>query len=89
MHSDNMIVRIGAILVVAGMCFKIGAVPFQIWVPDVYQGAPTPVTAYLAIASKAAGFVVLLQLLTGPFIGLSEVDDPGAVVYCGSHHSVW
>ena len=76
MHSDNMIVRIGAILVVAGMCFKIGAVPFQIWVPDVYQGAPTPVTAYLAIASKAAGFVVLLQLLTGPFIGLSELMIP-------------
>lgn len=76
MHADNMIVRIGAILVVAGMCFKIGAVPFQIWVPDVYQGAPTPVTAYLAIASKAAGFVVLLQLLTGPFIGLSELMIP-------------
>jgi NADH-quinone oxidoreductase subunit N len=75
-HSDNMIVRVGAILVVAGICFKIGAVPFQIWVPDVYQGAPTPVTAYLAIASKAAGFIVLLQLLTGPFIGLSSFMVP-------------
>lgn len=76
MNSENMIVRIGAILVVAGICFKIGAVPFQIWVPDVYQGAPTPVTAYLAIASKAAGFIVLLQLLTGPFIGLSSFLVP-------------
>lgn len=76
MHADNMIVRIGAILVVAGVCFKIGAVPFQIWVPDVYQGAPTPVTAYLAVASKAAGFIVLLQLVTGPFIGLSTLLIP-------------
>jgi len=75
-HQDNVLVRIGAILVVAGICFKIGAVPFQIWVPDVYQGAPTPVTAYLAIASKAAGFIVLLQLLTGPFIGLASFMIP-------------
>ena len=75
-HQDNVLVRIGAILVFAGICFKIGAVPFQIWVPDVYQGAPTPVTAYLAIASKAAGFIVLLQLLTGPFIGLASFMIP-------------
>jgi NADH-quinone oxidoreductase subunit N len=76
MHHDNLLVRVGAILVVAGVCFKIGAVPFQIWVPDVYQGAPTPVTAYLAIASKAAGFIVLLQLLRGPFIGLASFMIP-------------
>ncbi len=75
-NADNMIVRIGALLVIAGICFKIGAVPFQIWVPDVYQGAPTPVTAYLAVASKAAGFIVLLQLLRGPFIGLTEFLVP-------------
>jgi NADH-quinone oxidoreductase subunit N len=76
LNADNMIVKIGALLVVAGICFKIGAVPFQIWVPDVYQGAPTPVTAYLAVASKAAGFIVLLQLLRGPFIGLNELLVP-------------
>ncbi|CAA6693650.1 MULTISPECIES: NADH-quinone oxidoreductase subunit N [unclassified Lentimonas] len=75
-HPDNLLVRVGAILVVAGLCFKIGAVPFQIWVPDVYQGAPTPVTAYLAVASKAAGFIVLIQLLTGPFIGLRDFMIP-------------
>ena len=67
MYHDELLVKVGALLVVAGICFKIGAVPFQIWVPDVYQGAPTPVTAYLAVASKAAGFVVLIQLLSGPF----------------------
>lgn len=75
-NSDNLIVRVGALLVIAGICFKIGAVPFQIWVPDVYQGAPTPVTAYLAIASKAAGFIVLLQLVRGPFVGLTDIVVP-------------
>ncbi len=49
-------------LVLVGFGFKIGAFPFQFWVPDVYQGAPTPVTAYLSVASKAAGFVVLLRM---------------------------
>lgn len=74
--TDNMIVKMGALLVIAGICFKIGAVPFQIWVPDVYQGAPTPVAAYLAVASKAAGFIVLLHLLHGPFNGLKEFLVP-------------
>ena len=57
----------GAVLVLVGLGFKIAAVPFQIWVPDVYQGAPTPVTAYLSVGSKAAGFVVLLRVLM-PFL---------------------
>ncbi|MDP4611724.1 MAG: NADH-quinone oxidoreductase subunit N [Opitutales bacterium] len=76
LNSDNLLVRVGALLVIAGICFKIGAVPFQIWVPDVYQGSPTPVTAYLAVASKAAGFIVLLQLVTGPFMGLQGLLVP-------------
>ena len=76
LNADNLLVKVGALLVIAGVCFKIGAVPFQIWVPDVYQGAPTPVTAYLAVASKAAGFIVLLQLVRGPFLGLSELLVP-------------
>lgn len=76
MNSDNPIVRVGALLVIAGICFKIGAIPFQIWVPDVYQGAPTPVTAYLAVASKAAGFIVLIQLVRGPFLGLNDLLVP-------------
>ena len=75
-HEGSLIIRVGAVLVVAGLCFKIAAVPFQIWVPDVYQGAPTPVTAYLTVASKAAGFVVLLQLLKGPFSGLGTFLEP-------------
>jgi NADH-quinone oxidoreductase subunit N len=59
---DNFVASLGIVLVLAGVAFKIGAFPFQIWVPDVYQGAPTPVTAFLAVASKAAGFAVLLVL---------------------------
>lgn len=51
------------ILIVAGFGFKIASVPFQMWVPDVYEGAPTPITAYLSVASKAAGFAVILRML--------------------------
>lgn len=58
----------GMALVLVAFGFKIAAVPFQIWVPDVYQGAPTPVTAYLSVGSKAAGFVVLLRVLEPFFI---------------------
>lgn len=76
LNGGNMIVNVGALLVIAGICFKIGAVPFQIWVPDVYQGAPTPVTAYLAVASKAAGFIVLLALVQGPFTALNDLLVP-------------
>jgi len=61
-NPDNFIASLGIVLVLAGVAFKIGAFPFQIWVPDVYQGAPTPVTAFLAVASKGAGFAVLLGL---------------------------
>lgn len=53
----------GIALVLVAFCFKIAAFPFQFWLPDVYQGAPTPITAFLSIASKAAGFVVLLRFL--------------------------
>jgi NADH-quinone oxidoreductase subunit N len=52
---------VGMILIALG--FKTGAFPFQFWVPDVYQGAPTPITSYLSVASKAAGFVVLIRFL--------------------------
>ncbi|MFN2541600.1 MAG: NADH-quinone oxidoreductase subunit N [Chthoniobacterales bacterium] len=63
----------GAVLVIVALGFKIAAVPFQVWVPDVYQGAPTPVTAYLSVGSKAAGFVVLLRVLR-PFSMLPQMQ---------------
>src|SRR5215471_16119324 len=53
---------LAVILVVAGMGFKIAAVPFHMWAPDVYEGAPTPVTAFLSVGSKAASFAMLLRI---------------------------
>jgi NADH-quinone oxidoreductase subunit N len=63
----------GGVLVIVALGFKIAAVPFHIWVADVYQGAPTPVTAYLSVGSKAAGFVVLLRVLE-PFLILPQMQ---------------
>ena len=63
--AANKIFLIGVLFVLVGLGFKIAAFPFQIWTPDVYQGAPTPTTAFLAIGSKAAGFVLLLRFLFG------------------------
>ena len=71
-NSDHIPLLFGIALVLVALGFKIAAVPFQIWVPDVYQGAPTPVTAFLSVGSKAAGFVVLLRVLA-PFSMLPQV----------------
>jgi NADH-quinone oxidoreductase subunit N len=70
---DRTAALFGLVLVLVALGFKIAAVPFQIWVPDVYQGAPTPVTAYLSVGSKAAGFVVLLRVLR-PFLVFPKVE---------------
>lgn len=53
----------GIVLLISGLAFKVGAVPFHLWIPDVYEGAPLPVTAYLSVGSKAAGFAVVMRLL--------------------------
>ncbi len=58
---------LGIVLLIAGFGFKIAAVPFQMWVPDVYEGAPTPITAYLSVASKAAGFAIVLRVFFSAF----------------------
>ncbi|MDA7756399.1 NADH-quinone oxidoreductase subunit N [Opitutales bacterium] len=71
-NQTNLLLRSGVVLVLAGLAFKIGAAPFQIWVPDVYHGSPTPITAFLAVSSKAAGFFLLLNLVNGPFDSMSE-----------------
>jgi NADH-quinone oxidoreductase subunit N len=70
---DHSAALLGMVFVLVALGFKIGAVPFQIWVPDVYQGAPTPVTAYLSVGSKAAGFVVLLRVLL-PFLTMPQTQ---------------
>jgi NADH-quinone oxidoreductase subunit N len=65
--SDCPGLILGIVLLVAGFGFKIAAVPFQMWVPDVYEGAPTPITAYLSVASKAAGFAIILRVFYSAF----------------------
>lgn len=71
-NPDNLLLRAGVVLIIAGIAFKVGAAPFQIWVPDVYHGSPMPITAFLAVSSKAAGFFVLLNLVNGPFLGMAD-----------------
>jgi NADH-quinone oxidoreductase subunit N len=61
--ASNKVFLFGVLFILVGLGFKIAAFPFQMWTPDVYQGAPTPTTAFLAVGSKAAGFVLLLRVL--------------------------
>ncbi|HZU06661.1 MAG TPA: NADH-quinone oxidoreductase subunit N [Chloroflexota bacterium] len=65
-------------MLVAGFGFKIAVVPFQMWTPDVYEGAPTPITAYLSVASKAAGFAVLLRVFT---LALGDLQSAWVMVF--------
>ena len=65
-------VVIGLVFVIAGLAFKISAVPFHMWTPDVYQGAPTPVTAFFAIAPKIAAMALFTRVLIGPFFDLFQ-----------------
>ncbi len=63
--AGNRLFLLGTLLVLVGVGFKIAAFPFQMWAPDVYQGAPAPTAAFLAVGSKAAGMVLLLRILFG------------------------
>lgn len=62
--------------VIVGFAFKVSAVPFHTWAPDTYEGAPTPVTAFLSVASKAAGFVAVVTVLFVAFPGSKDVYQP-------------
>ncbi|NNF68272.1 MAG: NADH-quinone oxidoreductase subunit N [Acidimicrobiia bacterium] len=74
--DSSTITSLAIVFVVAGFAFKVSAVPFHTWAPDTYEGAPTPVTAFLAVASKAAGFVALVQLIFVGFWGRGDVYEP-------------
>lgn len=67
---------VAVFFVITGFAFKVSAVPFHSWAPDTYQGAPTPVTAFLSVASKAAGFVALVTILYVAVPGSSDVWQP-------------
>jgi NADH-quinone oxidoreductase subunit N len=66
---NKAVLALGVVFVVAGLAFKLGAVPFHMWIPDVYQGAPTAVTGFMAAATKVAAFGALLRLFYVAFGG--------------------
>ena len=70
------VITVGIVFIVVGFAFKVSAVPFHTWAPDTYEGAPTPITAFLSVASKAAGFVALVQLVFIGFLGRDDVWSP-------------
>ena len=77
LHGDKVGVQVVAVaFVIIGFAFKISAVPFHTWAPDTYEGAPTPVTAFLSVASKAAGFVGLISLVYLTFPLANNVYRP-------------
>jgi NADH-quinone oxidoreductase subunit N len=77
--EPRSLVTAGFVLLTIGLAFKVGAVPFHQWVPDVYEGAPTSVTAFMSVAVKAAGFGALLRLLL--VAGRPESGEWGALVW--------
>jgi NADH-quinone oxidoreductase subunit N len=87
--ANRLTVYIVALLVFAGFGFKTASVPFHFWCPDVYQGAPTPVTAFLSVAPKAAGFAIMMRFFygglavegTGPWDLTGTIDWPHVLMY--------
>ncbi len=75
---DQPALLLGVIFIVAGFGFKISSVPFQMWVPDVYEGSPTPIAAYLSVASKAAGFAVIVRVF---FMAFGPMSDEWALLF--------
>lgn len=71
-HGANIGIIIGMVFVLSGLAFKISAVPFHMWTPDVYEGAPTPVTAFFAVAPKVAALALLVRILFVPMGDLSS-----------------
>ena len=70
----------GIVLIIAGFGFKITSFPFQMWAPDVYEGSPTPITAFLSVASKAAGFAVVLRVFYMAFdVDIDVVSEWGSI----------
>src|SRR5438105_14604222 len=77
LHGGTETISLAAILfVVAGFAFKVSSVPFHFWAPDTYEGSPTPVTAFLSVASKTGGFVALLEIIYVGFLGRHDVWGP-------------
>jgi len=74
--AEQPMVTLAIVFIIVGFAFKVSAVPFHSWEPDTYEGAPTPVTAFLSVASKTGGFVALLQLIYVGFFGRDDIWGP-------------
>lgn len=74
--SQQPLFTLGVVFTILGFAFKVSAVPFHFWVPDTYEGAPTPVTAYLSVVSKAAGFTGLLVIAYSAFANARDIWGP-------------
>jgi len=81
--GTNSLLMVGFFLILAGIGFKVAMFPFHLWVPDVYEGAPTPTTAFLSVASKTAGFAALLKLLFLA-VGTEFVNWPYLLLFLSS-----
>lgn len=71
---------LAVVFIVAGLVFKVGAVPFHMWLPDVYEGAPTTITAFMSVGPKAAGFAVILRVFLNPLVATSNAWIVVAVI---------
>jgi NADH-quinone oxidoreductase subunit N len=76
LSNPKPLFAVGIFLTLIGFAFKVSAVPFHFWAPDTYEGAPTPVTAFLSVASKAGGFVALLTVIKFGFFNSSDSWQP-------------
>ncbi len=79
MEESNIVLIFGLVFMVIGLAFKLGAVPFHMWIPDVYHGSPTTVTSYIATAPKVAGFAMIIRLLAES-LGSLQADWQGMFV---------
>lgn len=86
--KGNPLVPLGWLMLAAGLFFKVAAVPFHVWTPDVYVGAPTPVTAWLAVASKSASFVILLRIFYEG-LGSLQVEWQSVVAIVAAATMIW
>ncbi|MBL4874568.1 MAG: NADH-quinone oxidoreductase subunit N [Rhodobacteraceae bacterium] len=70
---DNPMLLMATLFMLVGLLFKVGAVPFHMWVPDIYEGAPSPITAFMSVAAKAAAFAVILRIFLDELFVLSPI----------------
>ncbi len=77
-QNGNALIMVAAVLILAGFGFKVSAVPFHMWAPDIYEGAPTPSTAFFSVGSKAAGFAALIRVFM--YGGLWQVNNTSLVI---------